>query len=471
MFVDEVKVHTRSGRGGDGVTSFARQPFEPHGRPEGGDGGKGGDVVVRATADVATLVEYHHRPHRAAKPGKHGEGDLRKGADGADEVLLVPVGTLVKDADGQPIADLLQPGEQVIAATGGRGGRGNASFRTSARRAPLFHEFGEPERERWVVLELKLVADVALVGFPNAGKSSVIARLSAAKPKIAGYPFTTLAPNLGVVRTDDVDFVIADVPGLIEGASEGRGLGHRFLRHVERAGVLVHVLDCASYEQRDPTHDLDTVLAELAAYMPDLLERPSLVFANKVDAEPDIAQLVFDELSGRGWEVIIGSAVSGEGLDRLRLRMAQLVAQVRATREVSAPSHDLARPRPVLRPGGTGGRDFTIEVVAEGYRVHGDRVARWVRMTDLENEEAVRYLQGRLARAGVERELVKAGARRGDPVEIAGRVFEFSPDPGELAKLGIDEEDDLLENFDVDFDDEDAAFDRDDEAGAEARGW
>jgi GTP-binding protein len=427
MFVDEVKVHVKGGRGGDGVTSFARQPYEPRGRPEGGDGGHGGSVIVRASRDVATLVDYHHRPHRTAGRGVHGQGDLRRGADGDDEVLLVPVGTVVKTADGDVIADLVTEGAEVVTAAGGRGGRGNAAFRTSRRRAPSFAERGEPPEERWVVLELKLVADVGLVGFPNAGKSSLISRLSAARPKIADYPFTTLTPNLGVVEADGVDFVVADVPGLIEGASEGRGLGHRFLRHVERAGVLVHVLDCASHEQRDPRDDLAAVLAELRAYLPELADRPALVFCNKADADPDTAELVRMDLAERGWEVIVGSAVTGQGLDRLRRRLAQLVTEVRA----AAPEPDAADDaRPVLRPAAAQ-EGVTIETIPGGYRVRGDRVERWVRMTDLDNPEAVRYLQGRLLRAGVERALAKAGARRGDAVEIAGQVFDFEPEGAE----------------------------------------
>ncbi len=438
MFVDEVKVHVRSGRGGSGVTSFARQPSEPRGRPTGGDGGTGGCVLVRASGDVATLVEYHHRPHRAAGNGAHGEGDLRRGADGGDEVLLVPPGTVVRTRDGEVIADLVRPGDEAVVARGGRGGRGNAAFRTSARRAPRFHELGEPATERWLRLELKLAADVALVGFPNAGKSSLIARLSAAKPKIADYPFTTLAPNLGVVRSGDVDFVVADVPGLIAGAAEGRGLGRSFLRHVERAGVLVHVLDCASYEQRDPREDLTTVLEELERYdaevrgeaEPDLVDRPALVFLNKIDADPETAEIIRPDLEADGWEVIAGSAVTGAGIDQLRHRLADLVTAVRAER---ADRPDELEARPVLRPpAAVGGPDFRVEPAGEGWRVSGDRVERWVLMTDLENPDGVRYLQGRLVRAGVEDALAAAGAQRGDPVEIAGAVFDFEPELGTL---------------------------------------
>ena len=455
MFVDEVKINVKGGRGGSGVTSFERQPYEPRGRPNGGDGGHGGNVVLRATSDVATLVDYHHRPHRSAERGRHGEGDQRRGADGADVVLPVPIGTVVKDDTGQPLADLVVEGETFVAASGGRGGRGNAAFRTSQRRAPKFHELGEPAQERWIVLELKLVADVALVGFPNAGKSSIIARLSAAKPKIADYPFTTLTPNLGVVRTEDVDFVVADVPGLIEGASAGRGLGHQFLRHVERAGVLVHVLDCASYEQRDPREDLQTVCEELGRYQPDLLDRPALVFLNKTDADPETAEIIRPDLEAEGWEVLAGSAVTGAGMDLLRHRMASLVQLVRHERRAAADSDEVLA-RPVLRPAGDDDR-IEVEPAGEGWRVRSPRIERWVVMTDLENEEAVRYLQGRMIRAGVEDALMAAGAVRGDAVEIAGAVFDFEPEGQDYDDLDeLDESDD--EEFDV--------VDDDDEVGS-----
>jgi len=426
VFVDEVKINVKGGRGGNGVTAFERQPYEPRGRPSGGDGGRGGSVVLQASEDVATLVDYHHRPHRSAARGRHGEGDLRRGADGEDTVLLVPVGTVVKDDAGAVLADLVASGQTFVAAEGGRGGRGNAAFRTSQRRAPRFHELGEPPQERWVTLELKLVADVALVGFPNAGKSSLISRLSAAKPKIADYPFTTLAPNLGVVRTDEIDFVVADVPGLIEGASAGKGLGHQFLRHVERAGVLVHVLDCASYEQRDPREDLRVVCTELQRYQSDLLQRPALVFLNKTDADADTAEIVAPDLRADGWEVLAGSAVTGAGVDALRHRMADLVRGVRGDREREEAA-DAVVSRPVLRP--TAAADV-IDVVrtGEGWRVRSGRVERWVVMTDLGNDEAVRYLQDRMRRAGVDDALEQAGAARGDTVLIGEAVFDYEPD-------------------------------------------
>jgi len=461
MFVDEVRVQVRGGKGGGGVTSFQRQPYEPRGRPNGGDGGHGGDVRVRASAGVATLVDYHHRPHRKADGGANGEGDLRRGADGDDALLLVPVGTVVRDDDGTPIADLLRDGDEMVAARGGRGGRGNASFRTSQRRAPRFHEFGGPPQERWIRLELKLVTDVALVGFPNVGKSSLIARLSAARPKIADYPFTTLSPNLGVVIHDDVDFVVADVPGLIAGASEGKGLGHRFLRHVERAGVLVHVLDCASYEQRDPREDLTTVLAELERYgaetMDDglvpLVDRPAVVVLNKVDADPETAEIVTPDLEGGGWEVLQTSAVTGAGVDVLRRRLSALVVHAREERGRDA-GLDL---RPVLRPAANrASEDLVVESLtgapggAAAWRASSERIERWVLMTDLANPDGVRYLQGRLVRAGVEKALLAAGAVRGDPVEIAGAVFDFDPELAEDPELADDvDEPDALDGAGV----------------------
>ncbi|MGI9016178.1 MAG: GTPase ObgE [Euzebya sp.] len=460
MFVDQVKINVRGGKGGDGVTSFRRQPYEPKGPPEGGDGGNGGDVVVTADPQLATLIDFHFRPHRKADGGVNGSGDLRHGARGEDEILAVPLGTVVADAEtGEVLADLLQEGQQIIVAEGGRGGRGNAAFRTRQRRAPRFHETGVPGEETWITLELKLVADVALVGYPNGGKSSLIGRLSAARPKIADYPFTTLTPNLGVVTAGELDFVVADVPGLIEGASEGKGLGHEFLRHVERAGALVHVLDCASgyaaaddtsatrrYEQRNPHTDLQIILTELGTYRPELLDRPAIVWLNKADVDPDMAELIRPDLEADGWEVLTGSAVTGAGVEALRWRLADLVRQARA--EARSPEDPQPVVRPVLRPRQQpDGHDFTVEKVGlgggeVGWRVHGERIERWVQQLDLGNDDAVSYLQGRLKRAGVEATLAQAGAEPGQDVEIAGTVFTFKPEDWDQP------DDDRLDGFD-----------------------
>jgi GTP-binding protein len=448
MFVDAIRVFVAGGDGGHGAVSFGRQAHEPKGPPDGGDGGDGGAVVVRADPGVATLADYHHRPHRRAGRGGHGGPSNRQGARGDEELLSVPVGTIVVDEGGEVIADLATEGALVVLAAGGRGGRGNGSLRSSSRRAPAFAELGEPAAQRTLRLELKLVVDAALVGLPNAGKSSLIARLSAAKPKIADYPFTSLAPTLGVVRTDDADLVVADVPGLIEGASDGRGLGDGVLRHTERAAVLVHVLDCASYERRDPVADLDTVSAELAAYSQSLAARPALVFANKADAEPDVAELARMELEPRGWEVVVGSAATEHGVDALRYRLAELVASARAeavTRDadaerpypVGSSEPEESQPRPVLRPVG-GGDGFSVtpepagEDAEQRWRVTGDEVERWVAMTDLRNSEALAYLQQRLVDAGLDRRLASAGARVGDTIVIGETSFAFDPDPGVL---------------------------------------
>ena len=439
-FVDECTVHVRGGDGGNGAVAFRREAHVPRGGPAGGDGGRGGDVVFVADRNTTSLLDLHRHPHRRAERGGHGEGSNRHGANGADLVVRVPLGTVVRDrTSGEELADLAADHQRFVAARGGRGGRGNATFANRYQRAPGFAELGEPATERSLRLELKLIADVGLVGFPSAGKSSLIARLSAARPKVAAYPFTTLVPNLGVMRAGDVDVVIADVPGLIEGASEGRGLGHRFLRHVERCLVVVHVIDLVPMEpDRDPLGDLEVVRRELLRHDPALLERPQLVVLNKVDLPEGraLADEVLPELARRGERALAVSAVSGAGLDPLRYLIAEVVAAQRALHPADATVGEVVirldreDERPVI------GRDD-----AGRYTVRGPRVERWVRMTQLDNREALRHLQGRLRRGGVERALVAAGARAGDEVEIAGHVFDFTP---EVADLPTDEQAALL---------------------------
>ena len=426
-FVDRVVLHVQGGDGGHGCASIMREKFKPLGGPDGGNGGRGGDIVLEVDPQVTTLLEYHHGPHRKAQNGRPGHGDHRNGADGADIVLRVPSGTVVTTPKGEELADLVAPGTRFVIAQGGRGGLGNAALASPRRKAPGFALLGEPGQSRDVVLELKTVADVALVGFPSAGKSSLIAAMSAARPKIADYPFTTLVPNLGVVTAGDVVFTVADVPGLIPGASEGRGLGLEFLRHVERCAVLVHVLDCATMEPgRDPIDDLDTIESELAAYG-GLQDRPRLVALNKIDV-PDartMADLVRPILEERGYPVYEVSAATHEGLRELGFAMARLVMQARAD---AAP---IEAPRIVITPRAVDDSGFTITEEAEGFRVRGERPERWVRQTDFSNDEAVGYLADRLARLGVEEALLKAGAQPGATVMIGpddnAVVFDWQP--------------------------------------------
>ncbi len=426
MFVDEAAVQVTAGRGGDGVTSFHREKYRPRGGPDGGDGGRGGDVVLVADPGVGTLVEYHFHPHQQAGKGVHGQGSNRKGADGASRVLPVPVGTLVRGEGGELLADLDRPGARFLAARGGRGGRGNAALSGPGRRVAHFHERGEPGRQRQLTLELRLLADAGLVGFPNAGKSSIVARASAARPKVADYPFTTLEPVLGVVRAGEHDFVLADVPGLIPGAAAGKGLGHRFLRHVTRSAVLVHVLDLVPLEpDRDPEADLAALEAELAAYDPELAARPAMVVANKVDLPEGRDRLPEAQAAAarRGLACFGVSAVTGEGVPAFLYALGAAVAASRSARQAAAGGQGAGPPATET--------EAPIQVVREGtgFRVLGDRPLRWVAMTDLDNPQAVAYLQRRLRRAGVEDLLAAAGARPGDEVLVGGTTFEYEPDP------------------------------------------
>jgi len=444
-FVDEVTLHLRGGKGGNGCVSIRREKFKPLAGPDGGNGGNGGDIVLVADPQTTTLLSYHHSPHRGGGNGGFGMGDLRSGVTGESLELPVPVGTVVKDADGEVLVDMLTPGMRFVAAAGGLGGLGNAALASPKRKAPGFALLGTPGWEGDVVLELKTVADVALVGYPSAGKSSLIAAISAARPKIADYPFTTLHPNLGVVQAGDIRFTVADVPGLIEGASEGRGLGLEFLRHVERCTALLHVLDCATLEpNRDPISDLDVILAELAAYeVPEgqlpLLERPQLIALNKVDVPEakDLADLVRPELEARGYRVFEISTVSHAGLRPLTFALGSLVKDAREAAVASTPEPE----RVVIRPRGAEA-EFSVRV--EGgtygklYRVLGTKPVRWVQQTDFANDEAVGYLADRLAKLGVEDGLFRAGAVPGSAVVIGegdGVVFDWEPTLTSTAEL------------------------------------
>jgi GTP-binding protein len=435
-FVDRVTLYVAAGRGGNGVASVHREKFKPLGGPDGGNGGPGGSVILRVDPAVTTLLDYHHSPRRRAEHGGHGAGSHRNGSHGADLVLPVPDGTVVSRADGGVLADLVGPGTELVVAQGGRGGLGNAALASARRKAPGFALLGEPGDELEITLELKVVADVGLVGFPSAGKSSLIAAVSRARPKIADYPFTTLVPNLGVVTAGDTTYTVADVPGLIEGASEGRGLGHDFLRHVERCAAIVHVVDTATVEPgRNPVDDLDVIEQELASYG-GLTDRPRLVALNKVDV-PDgreMADLVRPDLEARGLRVFAVSAASGEGLRELTFAMAEIVRAARATRPVAPRERIVIRP-----PSADGGDEFTITETGDpstgserpAWRVRGVKPERWVRQTDFSNDEAVGFLADRLNRLGVEARLIELGAVEGDTVLIGhpdnAVVFDFRP--------------------------------------------
>ncbi|MFE1552377.1 GTPase ObgE [Streptomyces sp. NPDC058718] len=428
-FVDRVELHVAAGNGGHGCASVHREKFKPLGGPDGGNGGRGGDVTLVVDQSVTTLLEYHHSPHRKATNGQPGAGDNRSGKEGQDLVLTVPDGTVVLDKQGNVLADLVGEGTTFVAGQGGRGGLGNAALASARRKAPGFALLGEPGESRDIVLELKTVADVALVGYPSAGKSSLISVLSAAKPKIADYPFTTLVPNLGVVTAGSTVYTIADVPGLIPGASQGRGLGLEFLRHVERCSVLVHVLDTATLESdRDPVSDLDIIEEELRQYG-GLEDRPRIVVLNKIDIPDgqDLADMIRPDLEARGYQVYEASAVARTGLKELSFALAGIVSEARAAKPKEEATRIVITPKAVDDAGFT-----VIYDEAEGvYRVRGDKPERWVRQTDFNNDEAVGYLADRLNRLGVEDRLMKAGARAGDGVAIGAEdnavVFDWEP--------------------------------------------
>jgi GTP-binding protein len=430
-FIDRVVLHASAGNGGHGAASVHREKFKPLGGPDGGNGGDGGDVVLVVDPGVHTLLDFHFHPHQRAGNGKQGMGSLRAGASGQSLELRVPDGTVVQDADGAVLADLTGAGTRYVAARGGRGGLGNHALASKRRKAPGFALLGEPGEVRDLVLELKSVADVGLVGFPSAGKSSLIAALSAARPKIADYPFTTLQPNLGVVRAGEVTYTIADVPGLIPGAAQGKGLGLEFLRHVERCAVLLHVIDCATEEPgRDPLSDIDAIEHELAQYSGSLASRPRLVALNKVDVPEgrDLAELVRPELAERGWPIFEISAATREGLTDLSYALAAEVSRHRASLPPPEPTRIVLRPVAVDDGGFTVSRD---PADPEAFVVRGARPERWVRQTDFANDEAVGYLADRLARLGVEDALVAAGADAGAEVLIGDGdqavVFDWEP--------------------------------------------
>jgi GTPase len=425
LFIDEVKIHVKAGDGGAGCMSFRREAHVPKGGPDGGDGGRGGNVVLEADPAISSLIDYRFKHHFKAERGTHGKGQIRHGAGGDDLVLRVPLGTICRDAEtGEVLGDLTLAGQRIVVAHGGYGGRGNIHFVTPTKRAPAFAELGEPSEERWVELEMKLLADAALVGMPSVGKSSLIAHMSAARPKIADYPFTTLVPNLGVVKTRGRSFVVADVPGLIEGASEGKGLGHAFLRHIERTALIIHVVDLTgSYEERDPLADYDVINSELALHAQELADRPRVIVGNKADVAgtPDASARLRARAEEDGVLYFEVSAVTGAGLDPMIRSVAERVFELR-----SAAVHEGVVYSQVWAHDAKSDREYTAtNLGGHVFEVTGRGVERMVIMTEWNNEEAIAFLQKRLAKAGVEKALVEAGALDGDEIRIAGKAFEF----------------------------------------------
>jgi GTP-binding protein len=433
VFIDQVRIFVKGGDGGAGCVSFRREAYVPKGGPDGGDGGRGGNVVLVADRGESSLIAYRFKHHFKAARGTHGKGSKQHGSAGEDLVLRVPVGTTVRLLDEvtmdpiRELADLTRDGQRYVVAHGGHGGKGNTHFVTSTRRAPAFAELGEPVEGFWIELEMKLLADAALVGMPSSGKSSLIARMSAARPKIADYPFTTLQPNLGMVRCEEHDFVVADIPGLIEGASEGKGLGHEFLRHIERSALLIHVVDMSGgWEGRDPVHDFEVIERELGLYASELAERPCVIAANKIDActDEDARKRLHALADERDIPYFEVSALTGAGLPGFIAAVGSMVAALRASTPVEEPEADYEQVWELRDRDDD--RAFHVEKLADGiFAVEGKAVERMVIQTEWDNPEAIDYLQARLRRFGVERALSEAGARTGDEVQIANRSFEY----------------------------------------------
>ncbi|PKM83018.1 MAG: GTPase ObgE [Firmicutes bacterium HGW-Firmicutes-14] len=421
MFYDKAKVYVKGGDGGNGVVAFRREKYVPLGGPSGGDGGRGGDVIFIADEGLRTLIDFRYQRHYKAERGEHGQGKGMHGGGAGDLAVRVPVGTVIRDAEtGELVADMVKPGQEVVVAAGGRGGRGNARFASSSNKAPRMAEKGEPGEERWVNLELKLLADVGLVGFPNAGKSTLISRISAAKPKIADYPFTTLVPNLGVVRIPDGDsFVVADIPGLIEGAHLGAGLGHEFLRHIERTRVLIHVVDMAGSEGRDPLEDYRAINRELEAYNPKIACRPQVIAANKMDLPGSEENLKkFRAGTGEEFEIFPVSAVTGEGIDPLLFKVSEVLAAAGPAETVTVDDEGkVTRVAQEAR--------FSIQREDGVYVIGGKEIERHYAMTDFSNDDAVKRFLRIIKAMGIEKELRAEGARDGDTVRIGSLEFDF----------------------------------------------
>lgn len=426
MFIDEARINVQGGNGGNGCISFRHEKYKAKGGPDGGHGGHGGNVILRVTEGKKTLMDFHYHRHFKAKKGEHGRGENKHGKKGENKILGVPPGTVAKDEEGNTLCDLVRNGDEYVVAVGGIGGRGNARFVTSIRQAPSFAEKGEPAEKKWITLELKLLADVGLIGYPNAGKSTLISHISAAKPKIAEYPFTTITPNLGLVNIPDGrSFVVADIPGLIEGAHKGVGLGQDFLRHIDRTAVLVFIIDLSGIERPDPVKDFEVLKKELELYDPSLISRPHLVVGNKLDlsSAQKNSPTAAAYFKNKGYSFFSISAVTGKGISKLLYVLADELDKVRqkVKTEDEKETHKIIK---YTSPD----RKFTVDKDQDGiFLVRGAHVERLVKMTDLDNDEAVVYLQKGLAEIGVEERLLECGAKAGDIIRIADAEFDFQP--------------------------------------------
>lgn len=422
MFYDYAKIYVKGGDGGNGAVAFRREKYVPHGGPSGGDGGRGGDLIFVADRNLHTLIDFRYRKHYKAKRGEHGRGKNQHGRGAEDLVVRIPVGTVIRDVEGTFTIDLNKHGQRVVIARGGKGGRGNARFATAKLQAPRFAEKGDPGEEYWLELELKLLADVGLVGFPNAGKSSLLSRISAARPKVADYPFTTLDPGLGVVEAGEESFVVADLPGLIEGAHEGAGLGHRFLRHVERTRVLVLVVDTAGTEGRDPREDVRVIRRELELYNPDLAERPLVIAANKIDLPEAAENLTLLQKDFPELKIYPISAVVGTGVQELLYHLADILEEEQEPEPEAESQSEEVR---VVTVEEQDERSFSITREAGAFRILGKGIERLVRRLDLENPDALNYFHHMLALMKVDEALRQEGVKTGDTVRIGEFEFEW----------------------------------------------
>lgn len=423
MFYDQAKIYVKAGDGGAGAVAFRREKYVPEGGPSGGDGGRGGNIIFIADEGLRTLIDFRYKRHYKADRGEHGQGKNMHGKGGENLILRLPAGTVVKDFEsGEILADLTDHQQEVVIARGGRGGRGNARFMSNTNKAPTLAENGEPGEERWLVLELKLLADVGLVGLPNVGKSTIISQVSAAKPKIADYHFTTLVPNLGVVKIDDFSFVMADIPGLIEGAHTGAGLGHEFLRHTERTRLILHVLDISGSEQRDPLEDFRIIREELRQYSPQLAERPMIVVANKMDLPGATENLdrLNEALKGQ-YEIYSVSAATGEGLEQVMFRIAQILP------ELPVPQTIVSEQEQMEYRYSQAGKDQRFQITKEGdlFVIKGKEVEKHVAMTLFDSEEGLYRFQTILRVMGIDDALRAEGIREGNKVQIGGVEFEW----------------------------------------------